>query len=67
MAHEQPDRLLISRPSVLTTATVNWHAVFLVAADFLAALGAWLVLRPMPSAFIDASSRQHDIEPGARA
>ena len=40
MAHGQPDRLLISRPSVLTTATVNWHAVFLVAADFLAALGA---------------------------
>ncbi|HEY2969443.1 MAG TPA: hypothetical protein VGK75_13900 [Casimicrobiaceae bacterium] len=53
---------------MLTAATGNWHAVLLVAAalNFVAALGAWFVLRPLRYAFIDASRRQQDVEPKAR-
>jgi MFS transporter, OFA family, oxalate/formate antiporter len=41
--------LLVPLSSVLTTATGNWHAVFIVASimNGVAALMAWFVLRPM--------------------
>jgi OFA family oxalate/formate antiporter-like MFS transporter len=41
--------LLVPLANVLTSATGNWHAVFVVAAimNALAALMAWFVLRPM--------------------
>jgi OFA family oxalate/formate antiporter-like MFS transporter len=60
--------LLVPLSSVLTAATGNWHAVFLVAAglNFVAALGAWFVLRPLRYRFIDASRRQQEVEPAAR-
>ena len=41
--------LLVPLANVLTAATGNWHAVFVVAAimNAVAALMAWFVLRPM--------------------
>jgi OFA family oxalate/formate antiporter-like MFS transporter len=51
--------LLVPLSSVLTALTGNWHAVFLVASALngAAALMAWLVLRPMRRAHIDAANR----------
>jgi OFA family oxalate/formate antiporter-like MFS transporter len=51
--------LLVPLSSVLTAATGNWHAVFVVAAamNIVAALLAWFVLRPMRSAVIEGSAR----------
>ena len=50
--------LLVPLSSVLTTATGNWHAVFMVAAamNIAAALLAWFVLRPMRRRLIDESA-----------
>jgi len=50
--------LLVPLSSVLTTATGNWHAVFMVAAamNIAAALLAWFVLRPMRRRLIDDSA-----------
>jgi MFS transporter, OFA family, oxalate/formate antiporter len=50
--------LLVPLASVLTAATGNWHAVFLVAcgANAIAALMAWFVLRPMRIRFIEKNS-----------
>jgi OFA family oxalate/formate antiporter-like MFS transporter len=44
--------LLVPLANVLTSATGNWHAVFVVAAimNAVAALMAWFVLRPMRAA-----------------
>ena len=49
--------LLVPLSSILTAATGNWHAVFMVAAgmNIAAALLAWFVLRPMRRKLIDAS------------
>jgi MFS transporter, OFA family, oxalate/formate antiporter len=49
--------LLVPLSSVLTAATGNWHAVFVVAAamNVAAALLAWFVLRPMRRAVIERS------------
>jgi MFS transporter, OFA family, oxalate/formate antiporter len=46
--------LLVPLSSMLTSATGNWHAVFLVACvmNAAAALLAWFVIRPMRSAHI---------------
>jgi OFA family oxalate/formate antiporter-like MFS transporter len=50
--------LLVPLSSVLTAATGNWHAVFMVAAgmNIAAALLAWFVLRPMRRRVIEASA-----------
>jgi OFA family oxalate/formate antiporter-like MFS transporter len=50
--------LLVPLSSVLTAATGNWHAVFLVASfmNAIAALTAWFVLRPMRRTHIAAST-----------
>jgi OFA family oxalate/formate antiporter-like MFS transporter len=50
----------------LTTATGNWHAVFLVAGimNIAAALLAWFVLRPMRRKVIEASAAEAAL-PGA--
>jgi OFA family oxalate/formate antiporter-like MFS transporter len=50
--------LLVPLSSVLTAATGNWHAVFIVAAamNIAAALLAWFVLRPMRRRLIEASA-----------
>jgi OFA family oxalate/formate antiporter-like MFS transporter len=50
--------LLVLLSSVLTAATGNWHAVFMVAAgmNIAAALLAWFVLRPMRRKVIEASA-----------
>ena len=50
--------LLVPLSSILTAATGNWHAVFMVAAgmNIAAALLAWFVLRPMRRKLIDASA-----------
>jgi OFA family oxalate/formate antiporter-like MFS transporter len=50
--------LLVPLSSVLTAATGNWHAVFMVAAgmNIAAALLAWFVLRPMRRKVIEASA-----------
>ena len=55
--------LLVPLSSVLTAATGNWHAVFVVAAamNVVAALLAWFVLRPMRRAVIERSL--HGAEP----
>ena len=47
--------LLVPLTSVLTAATGNWHAVFMLAAamNIAAALLAWFVLRPMRRRFIE--------------
>jgi len=52
--------LLVPLSSVLTAATGNWHAVFLVAAvmNILAALIAWFVLRPMRRGVIERSGAE---------
>jgi MFS transporter, OFA family, oxalate/formate antiporter len=49
--------LLVPLSSVLTAATGNWHAVFVVASvmNIAAALLAWFVLRPMRRAVIESS------------
>jgi OFA family oxalate/formate antiporter-like MFS transporter len=51
--------LLVPLSSVLTAATGNWHAVFVVASalNIVAALLAWFVLRPMRRAVIERSSQ----------
>ncbi len=50
--------LLVPLSSVLVAATGSWHAVFVVAAvmNALAALMAWLVLKPMRSRFLSRVS-----------
>jgi OFA family oxalate/formate antiporter-like MFS transporter len=50
--------LLVPLSSVLTAATGNWHAVFMVAAamNIVAALLAWFVLRPMRLRLIEATA-----------
>ena len=52
--------LLVPLSSILTAATGNWHAVFMVAAgmNIAAALLAWFVLRPMRRKLIDASAAE---------
>ena len=52
--------LLVPLSSILTAATGNWHAVFMVAAgmNIAAALLAWFVLRPMRRKLIDASATE---------
>jgi OFA family oxalate/formate antiporter-like MFS transporter len=52
--------LLVPLSSVLTAATGNWHAVFIVGSimNAIAALMAWFVLRPMRRTFIDAASAE---------
>ena len=52
--------LLVPLSSVLTTATGNWHAVFMTAAamNIGAALLAWVVLRPMRRRLIGESLAQ---------
>jgi OFA family oxalate/formate antiporter-like MFS transporter len=61
--------LLVPLSSVLTTATGNWHAVFMVAAamNIAAALLAWFVLRPMRRRLIDASAAMPVAAGGALA
>jgi OFA family oxalate/formate antiporter-like MFS transporter len=51
--------LLVPLSSVLTAATGNWHAVFMVAAgmNIAAALLAWFVLRPMRRRVIERSAQ----------
>ncbi len=51
--------LLVPLGNVLTRATGDWHAVFVIAAslNILAALLAWFVLRPMRRALIENSQR----------
>ena len=51
--------LLVPLSSVLTAATGNWHAVFVVASalNIIAALTGWFVLRPMRRATIERSSQ----------
>jgi MFS transporter, OFA family, oxalate/formate antiporter len=55
--------LLVPLSSVLTAATGNWHAVFMVAAgmNIAAALLAWFVLRPMRRKVIEASATESAI------
>lgn len=50
--------LLVPFSSLLTAATGNWHAVFIVASimNAIAALMAWFVLRPMRRKHIEAST-----------
>lgn len=52
--------LLVPLSSVLTAATGSWHAVFLVASGMnaLAAILAWVALRPMRKAHLEASARE---------
>ena len=52
--------LLVPLSSILTAATGNWHAVFMVAAgmNIATALLAWFVLRPMRRKLIDASATE---------
>jgi MFS transporter, OFA family, oxalate/formate antiporter len=61
--------LLVPLANVLTAATGNWHAVFVVAAimNAVAALMAWFVLRPMRRAHKVRVAAQGDVvaEPGA--
>jgi MFS transporter, OFA family, oxalate/formate antiporter len=59
--------LLVPLSSVLTAATGNWHAVFMVAAgmNIAAALLAWFVLRPMRSKVIEASATESATGGGA--
>jgi OFA family oxalate/formate antiporter-like MFS transporter len=49
--------LLVPLSSVLTAATGNWHAVFIVASamNALAAVLAWVALRPMRKAMVEGS------------
>ncbi len=51
--------LLVPLSSVLTAATGNWHAVFVVASalNIIAALMAWFVLRPMRRRVIERSAQ----------
>jgi len=51
--------LLVPLANVLTTATGNWHAVFIIASimNAIAALTAWFVLRPIRNAHIEADGR----------
>jgi OFA family oxalate/formate antiporter-like MFS transporter len=50
--------LLVPLSSVLVAATGSWHAVFVVAAvmNALAALMAWVVLKPMRQKFLNRVS-----------
>src|SRR5581483_10964010 len=52
--------LLVPLGNVLTRATGDWHAVFVIAAalNIIAALLAWFVLRPMRRAVIENSQRE---------
>jgi OFA family oxalate/formate antiporter-like MFS transporter len=52
--------LLVPLSSVLTAATGNWHAVFVIAAamNIVAALLAWFVLRPMRRRVIEKSAQE---------
>jgi MFS transporter, OFA family, oxalate/formate antiporter len=57
--------LLVPLSSVLTAATGNWHAVFVVAAgmNIVAALLAWFVLRPMRRLVIERSLQGGELAP----
>jgi OFA family oxalate/formate antiporter-like MFS transporter len=57
--------LLVPLSSVLTAATGNWHAVFVVAAgmNIVAALLAWFVLRPMRRVVIERTLQGAKPEP----
>ncbi len=59
--------LLVPLANVLTSATGNWHAVFLTAAimNIVAALIAWFVLRPMRRRVIEAASASVAVPAGA--
>jgi MFS transporter, OFA family, oxalate/formate antiporter len=58
--------LLVPLANVLTAATGNWHAVFVVAAimNAVAALMAWFVLRPMRRAHKVRVAAQGDVVAG---
>jgi len=51
--------LLVPLSSVLVSLTGGWHAVFIVASimNAVAALMAWLVLKPMRRAYIEGANR----------
>ncbi|HVS26213.1 MAG TPA: oxalate/formate MFS antiporter [Burkholderiales bacterium] len=57
--------LLVPFSSILTAATGNWHAVFIVASimNAIAALMAWFVLRPIRSAHIEADAQRVAAQP----
>ena len=62
--------LLVPLSSVLTAATGNWHAVFIVGSimNAIAAIMAWWVLRPMRRAEMDSAipaGSAQDAAPGA--
>jgi OFA family oxalate/formate antiporter-like MFS transporter len=61
--------LLVPLSSVLTAASGNWHAVFMVAAgmNIAAALLAWFVLRPMRRDFIERDTAASALSIGATA
>jgi OFA family oxalate/formate antiporter-like MFS transporter len=61
--------LLVPLANVLTAATGNWHAVFVVAAimNAVAALMAWFVLRPMRRAHKARVAAQAGAAPSFRA
>src|SRR5437868_6200707 len=61
--------LLVPLANVLTVATGNWHAVFVVAAimNAVAALMAWFVLRPMRRAHKVRVAAQGDVVAGRGA
>ena len=61
--------LLVPLANVLTAATGNWHAVFVVAAimNAVAALMAWFVLRPMRRAHKVRVAAQGDVVAGRGA
>jgi OFA family oxalate/formate antiporter-like MFS transporter len=61
--------LLVPLANVLSSATGNWHAVFVVAAimNAVAALMAWFVLRPMRRAHKARVAAQAGAAPSFRA
>ncbi len=61
--------LLVPLSSVLTAATGNWHAVFVIAAvmNIAAALIGWFILRPMRRAVIQRSMVPAGPAPAAQA
>ena len=61
--------LLVPLSSVLTAATGNWHAVFVIAAvmNIAAALIGWFILRPMRRAVIQRTMVPASPAPAAQA
>ena len=59
--------LLVPLSSLLTAATGNWHAVFLVASimNAIAALTAWFVLRPMRRTHIAGATANPEAHKGS--